>query len=180
MDPSRLIIAGQSDGADTVAALLYDRAYAATLASMGVRPRAVALLSGAEFTRQEDVYSAASKDGPAALVVQSLTDGCNFPADSSLLYNLIDEPEVVPRPERRHPPRTLCRPEPGGAGGGARDGGLLRSRDRIGDTSSASPLRAKATSRGVSTITRVATVPLYPPPPYEPDPCAPPPGAPTD
>ena len=50
VDPARLVLAGQSDGADTVAALLYDRAYAGTLASMPVRPKAVALLSGAEWT----------------------------------------------------------------------------------------------------------------------------------
>lgn len=88
VDPTRLALAGQSDGANTVAALLYDQAYAAVKASLPVQPRAVALLSGAEWTRAQDVY-AAPAGGPAALVVQSAQDACNLPQDSAQLYNLI-------------------------------------------------------------------------------------------
>ncbi len=179
VDPSRLIIAGQSDGADTVAALLYDRAYAATLASMGVRPRAVALLSGAEFTRQEDVYSAASKDGPAALVVQSLTDGCNLPANSSQLYNLIASPKWF---------LALSDATHLGPYVGLGQAAPVVERVTVAFFDLAThwrhvkrfTLAREGNQRGVSTITRVASVPVYPPPPYEPDPCAPPPGAPTD
>ena len=145
VDPSRLIIAGPSDGAATRLRLCYDDAYAATLASMGVRPRAVRGLSGAEFTRQEDVYSAASKDGPATLVVQSLTDGCNLPANSSQLYNLIAGPKwFLALSDATHLGPYV------GLGPAApvveRVTVAFFDPRRIGDTSSASPSAAKATS----------------------------------
>ena len=38
---------------------------------------------------QGDDYSAPAAGGPAALVVQSLTDACNDPADSSKVYNML-------------------------------------------------------------------------------------------
>lgn len=89
INPSALALAGQSDGADTIAALLYNQVYSANLESLAVQPRAVALLSGAEWTRPQDYY-AAGTDGPAALVVQSAADACNVPSDSAQLYNLVD------------------------------------------------------------------------------------------
>ena len=72
VDPSRLILAGQSDGADTVAALLYDHAYASTLASMAARPRPSRCSREPSGPVTEDVYSAPPGGGPPALVVQSL------------------------------------------------------------------------------------------------------------
>lgn len=88
VDPSRLVIAGQSDGGEAVAALGYDRYYAATWASIKVKPRVVAVLSGAEFPRGVDVYSLPPA-APALLVVQSATDECNFPQESTRLYDAL-------------------------------------------------------------------------------------------
>ena len=66
--------------------------YAGARSSLAARPVAVALLSGAEWNRTGDAYSAGHR-GPAALVVQSLTDSCNDPADSSRLYNMLVSPK---------------------------------------------------------------------------------------
>lgn len=88
-----LAIVGQSDGADTVAALLYDHAYALDDLSLAVRPKAVGLLSGSEWTRAVDRYAAPGPPAPSVLVVQSNTDACNIPAESALLYNLLDQPK---------------------------------------------------------------------------------------
>ena len=131
VDPSRLILAGQSDGADTVAALLYDHAYAATLASMGAQPRAVALLSGAEWTREEDVYSAPPGGGPPVLVVQSLTDACNDPADSSELYNMLTGTKWFLALDDATHLGPYVGLSDGAADSGAGDGELLRPRDRL-------------------------------------------------
>ncbi len=88
-----LAIVGQSDGADTVAALLFDDEYSLVDYSLAVRPKAVGLLSGAEWTRTVDVYRAPVSDPPAVLVVQSATDTCNTPLDSALLNNLMGQPK---------------------------------------------------------------------------------------
>ena len=85
-----LVLAGQSDGADTVAALMYDRSQVLTDLSLPVRPKAVALLSGAEWDRTGvDSYGSLPHGSPPALVVQSLTDACNEPVDSTDLYNAL-------------------------------------------------------------------------------------------
>ncbi len=178
VDPARLILAGQSDGADTVAALLFDRAYAATRGSMAVRPTAVAMLSGAEWARAEDVY-AAPRGGPPALVVQSLTDGCNDPADSSRLYNLLGGPKWFLALEDA----THLGPYVGdGAAAGEVERVTVGFFDLATGRGKMTPaILARAGDRaGVSTITSSRTVPIYPAPSYEPAACSAPPGAPTD
>jgi len=180
VDSSDIILAGQSDGADTVAALLYDHEYSKTLASMGARPKAVALLSGAEWTRDEDVYSAPIGGGAPALVVQSLTDGCNVPADSSRLYNMLTASKwFLALSDATH-----LGPYVGGGGGAATV--VERVTVAFFDLE---VQRAKVTPAslvrdgdvpGVSQITSATSVPLYPAPPWVPDACAAPPGAPTD
>jgi hypothetical protein len=98
-DPHRLILAGQSDGADAVAALAYDRYYAATWSAIppAERPQVVAIFEGAEFELGRDSYgyrpAESSGGGPLALVAQSATDACNPPQDSTQLYDAIDQPK---------------------------------------------------------------------------------------
>jgi hypothetical protein len=179
VDSSDIILAGQSDGADTVAALLYDHEYSKTLAAMGARPRAVALLSGAEWTRDEDFYSAPIVGGAPALVVQSLTDGCNDPADSSQLYNMLTASKWF-----------LALSDATHLGPYVGDGDAAKVVERVTVAFFDLELqRAKVTPAslerdgdvpGVSQITSASSVPLYPAPPWVPDACAAPPGAPTD
>ena len=89
INASRLALAGQSDGGETVAALSYDSAYR----QAGLHFRAAAVLSGQEFptpSGMADPYSAQSHD-PALLVVQSTTDQCNPPQYSTKLYDDIGQ-----------------------------------------------------------------------------------------
>jgi len=178
VDPSRLVLAGQSDGADTVAALLYDHVYATTLAAMAVQPKAVALLSGAEWTRDGTAYSAPAGRGAAALVVQSLTDGCNDPADSSQLYDMLTGSKWFLALDNA----THLAPYIGeGAAAMVVEQATVGFFDlvlRRGDVTPAT-LEHDGNQAGVSSITTASSVPLYPPPPYEPGACALPRGAPT-
>ncbi len=179
VDPARLLLAGQSDGADTVAALLYDHEYARARASMAVQPAAVALLSGAEWTRAGDSYSAPRGGGSPVLVVQSLTDSCNDPADSSELYNMLTGPKWF-----------LALEDAPHLGPYVGDGAPATVVERVtagffdlevgqGKVTTAT-LAREGDQPGVSTITSVASVPLYPAPAWVPGACSPPPGAPTD
>jgi hypothetical protein len=179
VDPGRLVLAGQSDGADTIAALVYDHEYASTRASMAVQPAAVALLSGAEWTRAADSYSAPRGGGPPVLVVQSLTDSCNDPADSSLLYNMLTGRKWFLALEDA----THLGPYIG-------DGAAAAVVERVTtgffdlETGRGEPTAATLAGQGdrpgVSTITSAASVPLYPAPAWVPGACSPPSGAPTD
>lgn len=92
VDLHELALAGQSDGGDAVAALVYDAPYASDYAAMAVHPRAVAVLSGSEFEVASSSY-AAPRDAPDLLVVQSAADACNLPEDSVTLYDQIDSPK---------------------------------------------------------------------------------------
>jgi len=179
VDPSRLILAGQSDGADTIAALLYDRAYASTLASMRVRPAAVALLSGAEWTREQDAYSAPAGGGAPALVVQSLTDTCNDPGDSSLLYNMLTGPKwFLALDDATHlgPYVGLSPAAPTVERVTVSFFDLATHWRKLAPAT----LGREGNQPGLSTISNATTVPLYSAPPSVPDACAAPPGAPTD
>ena len=179
VDPAHLVLAGQSDGADTVAALLYDHEYARARASMPVQPIAVALLSGAEWTRTEDVYSAPGRGGPPALVVQSLTDSCNDPADSSQLYNILTGAKWFLALEDA----THLGPYVGGGAAAAAvkkvTAGFFDLEAGRGKVTTAI-LGQEGDQPGVSTISSATSVPLYPAPPYVPGACAAPAGAPTD
>jgi hypothetical protein len=179
VDSSRLILAGQSDGADTIAALLYDHAYASTLASMGVRPKAVALLSGAEWSREEDDYSAPAGGGAPVLVVQSLTDACNDPADSSQLYNMLTGTKwFLALDDATHlgPYVGLSAAAPAVERVTASFFDLATGWRKLAPGT----LEREGEQPGVSSISNAASVPLYPAPAFVDDPCSPPPGAPTD
>jgi dienelactone hydrolase len=179
MNPARLILAGQSDGGDTIAALMYDHAYAATRASMPVKPLAVALLSAGKFLRAEDVYSAPAGAGALALVVQSLTDACNDPSNSSQLYNMLKGPKwFIALTNATH-----LGPYVGlGVAASVVEQATVAFFDLATGRPRASPslLHEKGDRTGVSTISSAASVPLYPAPAPVADACSLPPGAPTD
>jgi len=175
VSPDRLILAGQSDGADTIAALLYDHEYSGTLASMGVQPTAVALLSGAEWAREQDVYSAPGGGGPPALVVQSLTDSCNDPADSSRLYNMLTGSKWFLALEDA----THLGPYVGdGAAAATVEQVTVGFFDLEVGRGKVAPavLEQEGDQPGVSTISSAGTVPLYPAPAYVAGACAVPAG----
>jgi hypothetical protein len=86
LDASRIGLAGQSDGGDTVGMAAYDSEYDS---HPGLHFRAVAVLSGAEWpwpATVPDPY-ANHLDAPPLLAVQSATDACNPPQDSVKLYD---------------------------------------------------------------------------------------------
>jgi hypothetical protein len=89
VDASEMGVAGQSDGGNTVAMLLYDQGagYAGMGAGLGLR--AAAVMSGSEegFTGP---YEATPGD-PPLLVVQSSADECNPPEESAELYDAIGQ-----------------------------------------------------------------------------------------
>lgn len=89
VDPAEIGVAGQSDGAETVAALAYDHSAAYASLDAGLHIRADAVLSGSEIG--SGPYGAAAGDA-ALLVVQSSTDRCNPPQESTELYDAIGQP----------------------------------------------------------------------------------------
>ncbi|HEV2360743.1 MAG TPA: hypothetical protein VGS21_03470 [Acidimicrobiales bacterium] len=88
VDPRRLVLAGQSDGATAVAGLAFDSVYAATYKAMPVHPALVAAMSGQEYLHSPNSY-AGYAGAPALLVVQSTSDECNLPQLSTQLYDAI-------------------------------------------------------------------------------------------
>lgn len=78
--PSRLALAGQSDGGETVAALEYESAYRVA----SVRPLATEVLSGSLLYGTPTSNTEVA--GSPLLVVQSETDTCNPPEESTDLY----------------------------------------------------------------------------------------------
>ncbi len=86
IDMSRMAFAGQSDGASTVAGLVWAGYYGPAYEAMSVRPRAVAILSGSEYPTLS--YRDPSI-GPAVLQVQSNTDYCNDTQQATELYDAI-------------------------------------------------------------------------------------------
>jgi hypothetical protein len=87
VNPRRLGLAGQSDGADAVAALVYDSYYSSLETGLPTPPLAVAALSGAEIEGTGSYGRTGQR--PSLLVVQSATDQCNPPEDSTQLYGAI-------------------------------------------------------------------------------------------
>ncbi len=82
VEPGKIALAGHSDGAQAVAALVYSDNFSSTYAAMGVRPFGVVLLSGSELS---GTYAPPS-DAPPLLFVQSAVDSCNLPQDAEQLF----------------------------------------------------------------------------------------------
>ena len=86
IDPNEIAATGQSDGATTVAMLLYNKTPA--FRAPAVHFQAAVVLSGQEwpYGAGADPYGALA-GSPPLLVVQSATDRCNPPQESTTLYN---------------------------------------------------------------------------------------------
>jgi len=82
-EPAKIALAGHSDGAQAVAALVYSEKYASTYEEMAARPFAVLILSGSELA---GVY-APPANPPPVLFVQSGVDSCNLPQDAETLFH---------------------------------------------------------------------------------------------
>jgi hypothetical protein len=82
-EPGKIALAGHSDGAQAVAALVYSENYASSFAGMAARPFAVLILSGSELA---GVY-APPPNPPPVLFVQSGVDSCNLPQDAETLLH---------------------------------------------------------------------------------------------
>jgi dienelactone hydrolase len=82
-EPGKIALAGHSDGAQAVAALVYSEKYASTYEEMAARPFAVLILSGSELA---GVY-APPANPPPVLFVQSGVDSCNLPQDAETLFH---------------------------------------------------------------------------------------------
>ncbi len=83
VEPGKVALAGHSDGAQAVAALVYSDKYASSYDELAVRPFGVLILSGSELT---GVYSPPA-DPPPVLFVQSAVDSCNLPQDAATLLH---------------------------------------------------------------------------------------------
>jgi len=157
---------------------MYDKVYAATRASMPVRPIAVAVFSGAEMSRAADAFSPLA-GGPPVLVVQSLTDSCNDPSNSSQIYNMLTAPKWFLAIDNS----THLGPYVGlGAAAGVVEQVTVGFFDLAARRANSSPaVISRAGNRpGISTISDAPSVAWYPAPGSDVDGCTLPPGAPTD
>lgn len=85
-----VVLAGHSDGATALAALVYDSNDQVS----GLAVRAVTVLSGGELPISKQVYAQPSSAVPL-LVVQSATDVCNPPWEAVQLYNALSVPKYL-------------------------------------------------------------------------------------
>jgi hypothetical protein len=87
VEPGKYALAGHSDGAQAVAALVYaqaqSQAYATTYAALATPPFAVIILSGSELS---GTYAAPASP-PQLLFVQSAVDECNLPENAATLLH---------------------------------------------------------------------------------------------
>ncbi|MGH9170462.1 MAG: alpha/beta hydrolase family protein [Acidimicrobiales bacterium] len=90
LDLSDVALAGQSDGADVVAALTFASSLRTTYDELPVAPKAVAVLSGSAWgalgSKPIGTYSPAP-GSPALLQVQSDADGCALPGPAIDLFS---------------------------------------------------------------------------------------------
>jgi len=82
-EPGKIAIAGHSDGAQAVAALVYSGKYASAYDELAARPFGVVILSGSELA---GTY-APPANPPPLLFVQSAADSCNLPQDAATLLH---------------------------------------------------------------------------------------------
>ncbi len=82
-DPSEIALAGQSDGASTIAGLLYNSCPAC---GTSIEPQAVLLLSGQQSAYYSGTWFGSSSPQAPVLVAQSTADACNNPQNSTTLY----------------------------------------------------------------------------------------------
>ena len=85
IDPSRLAVAGHSDGAETALAVAYDRRFRDS------RVRAAIVLSGAALPGMGPF----PKRGPPLLAVQGTADTINAPATTAAFFGLAQHPKFL-------------------------------------------------------------------------------------
>lgn len=85
IDPSRIAVAGQSDGAETALAVAYDRRF------RDPRVRAAIVLSGAAFPGMGSF----PPHGPPLLAVQGTADTINAPATTAGFFRLARRPKFL-------------------------------------------------------------------------------------
>jgi pimeloyl-ACP methyl ester carboxylesterase len=85
IDPSRIAVAGHSDGAETALAVAYDHRY------RDRRVRAAIVLSGAALPGMGPF----PRDGPPLLAVQGTADTVNVPAMSAGFFRLAQRPKFL-------------------------------------------------------------------------------------
>lgn len=88
-DLSQVALAGQSDGANVVAALAFGTAYRSTWSSITPAPKAVVVLSGEALSEGPGDVANGWSSGPASpkvLQVQSDADTCNSAQDAADLF----------------------------------------------------------------------------------------------
>ena len=83
VEPDKIALAGHSDGAQAVAALVYSAKYASTYDAMAPRPFGVLILSGSELS---GTYASPTSP-PPVLFVQSAVDSCNLPQEAGTLLH---------------------------------------------------------------------------------------------
>jgi hypothetical protein len=87
VEPGKYALAGHSDGAQAVAALVYSQTagqeYATTYDALATKPFAVIILSGSELSGSY----AAPTSPPQLLFVQSAVDACNLPQNAATLLH---------------------------------------------------------------------------------------------
>ncbi|HEY8317095.1 MAG TPA: hypothetical protein VIG35_09535, partial [Gaiellaceae bacterium] len=85
IDPSRIAVAGQSDGAETALGVAYDRRF------RDPRVRAAIVLSGAAFPGMGSF----PPHGPPLLAVQGTADPINAPANTAGFFRLARRPKFL-------------------------------------------------------------------------------------
>ena len=85
IDPSRIAVAGHSDGAETALAVAYDHRY------RDPRLRAAIVLSGAALPGMGPF----PRSGPALLAVQGTADTTNAPGNTSAYFGLAQRPKFL-------------------------------------------------------------------------------------
>ncbi|MGC9960705.1 MAG: hypothetical protein ABSE47_02240 [Acidimicrobiales bacterium] len=93
MDLSDIALAGQSDGADVVAALSYTSMFRALYGGLPSAPRAVVVMSGSQWGQTLSgpvgLYRARASS-PALLQIQSDADGCVLPAAGVAFWRALE------------------------------------------------------------------------------------------
>jgi pimeloyl-ACP methyl ester carboxylesterase len=87
VDPSRIAVAGHSDGGETALATAYDRDYRDS------RVRAAIILSGAKISGPERLVFPAG--GPPLLATQGSADKLNRPKDTRAFFDLAPRPKFL-------------------------------------------------------------------------------------
>jgi hypothetical protein len=86
MNLSDVGLAGQSDGANVIAALSYASGLSTLYSKLPSAPKAVAVLSGVMWSTQSTGTYGASASSPALLQMQSDADGCVSPTEATYLF----------------------------------------------------------------------------------------------